>query len=95
MAELLASPLRFISYLHLRSRSASKLVFGHENTPLGYHLKNNLWLEDQTDMLVLQDDVGTDVDVAMAVRRDGLPGAAVPDGILTRLTHTPVGTLGR
>ena len=93
MAELLASPLRFISYLHLRSRCAGKLVFGHENTPLGYHLKNNLWLEDETDMLVLQDDVGTDVDVAMAVRRDGVPGTAVPDGILTRLTHTPIGAL--
>lgn len=93
MAELLASPLRFISYLHLRSRCGAKLVFGHENTPLGYHLKNNLWLEDQTDMLVLQDDVSTDVDIAMAVRRDGLPGTAIPDGILTRLTNSLVGTL--
>ena len=93
MTELLASPLRLISYLHLRSRCADKLVFGHENTPLGYHLKRNLWLEDGTDMLLLQDDVAIEVDVAMTVRRDGVPGSAIPDGILTRLTETRVGAL--
>ena len=93
MTEMLGSPLRFISYLHLRARFGSKLVFGHENTPLGYHLKNNLWLEDGTDLLLLQDDYGTEVDVAMSVRRDAVPGNPVPEGILTRLTHTSVGAL--
>ena len=57
------------------------------------HLKSDLWLENQMDMLFLQYDVGTDVDVAMALRRDGSPGTAVPDGVLTRLTNTPAGTL--
>lgn len=93
MTEMLASPLRLVSYLHMRSRCTDKLVFGHENTILGYHLKKNLWLEDGPDMLVLDDNVGVEVDVAMAVRRDGMPGSAVPDGILTRLASTPIGAL--
>ena len=37
----------------------------------------------------LTDDVSSDLDVAMAVRRDGVPGVATPDGILTRFEGTP------
>ena len=42
--------------------------------------------------LALGDDISAALDVAMAVRRDGIPGNRTPDGILTRLHET---TLGR
>ncbi len=93
MTEMLGSPLRLLSYLSLRARFGDKLVFGHEHIPLAYHLRQNLWLEDSTDLAVLQDDVAVPVDVAMSVRRDGLPGSPTPDGILTRLTETSVGRM--
>ena len=93
MTEMLGSPLRFISYLHLRSRFGSKLLFGHENTLLGYHLKRNLWLENETDLLVLEDNCGVEVDVCMSVRRDGMPGESTPEGILTRLVGTRIAAI--
>ena len=93
MTEMLGSPLRLLSYLSLRARFGDQLVFGHEHVPLAYHVSQNLWLEDTTDLLFLQDDLALAVDVAMSVRRDGVPGSPTPDGILTRLTQTRVGRI--
>ena len=93
MTEMLASPLRLLSYLSLRARFGERLVFGHEHVPLAYHLRQNLWLEDTTDLPHIEDDVAVSVDVAMSVRRDGVPGSPTPDGILTRLTQTRVGRI--
>jgi hypothetical protein len=85
MTEMLSSPLRFLSYLILRDRFASKMLFTHELNLLGYHLKHNLWLGDEHDLVALHDDVAIDLDVAMIVRREGKPGERTPAGILTRL----------
>lgn len=91
--ELLASPLRLLSYLGLRALFGEKLMMSHEHTLLSYHLKRNLWVESGTDLIMFDDDISSDLDVAMAVRRDGVPGAATPDGILTRFAGTPFARL--
>ncbi|OYU69945.1 MAG: prepilin peptidase [Alphaproteobacteria bacterium PA2] len=85
MTEMLSSPLRFFSYLILRDRFASKMLFTHEINLLGYHLKNNLWLSDEHHLVALHDDFAIDLDIAMIVRREGQPGERTPPGILTRL----------
>ena len=41
----------------------------------------------------MEDDVSTDIDIAMSVRREGLVGEAVPPGILTYIRGTAVGRL--
>ena len=92
IAEMLASPLRFLSYLHQRTMFADKVMASHELTVLGYHLTQNLWFGDEHDMVMLNDDFSTNLDIAMVVRREGIPGCDIPDGVLTRLTNT---TLGR
>ena len=89
ITEMLASPLRFLSYLSLRARFGEKLMVSHEHTLLSYHLKYNLWLGNDTDLVWLDDDFSAHLDVAMAVRRDGISGAATPDGILTRFEGIP------
>ena len=89
ITEMLASPLRLLSFLSLRARFSNNLMMSHEHMLLSYHLKHNLWLESSADMMSLADDISSDLDVAMAVRRDGIPGAATPDGILTRFEGTP------
>lgn len=88
ITEMLSSPLRFLSYLHFRSRFGDQLIASHEHMLLSYHLKQNLWLANKVDLMCVQDDVSSDLDVAMAVRREGVPGAATPDGILTRFEGT-------
>lgn len=93
MTEMLESPLRLLSYVSQRTKYSEKLISPHELTILSYHLKQNLWLEDKYDMVMLHDDISADLDVAMAVRRDGVPGKRTPDGILTRFTATALGRL--
>ena len=83
MAELLDRPLRFLSYLELRSLCDGKVQISHEITLLSYHLKYNLWLDDEYDFMALEDDFAADIEIAMGARRFGLPGKTTPDGILT------------
>ena len=89
ITEMLASPLRLLSYLSLRARFGENLIMSHELTLLAYHLKYNLWVQSDIDLMLLDDDIAADLDVAMAVRRDGVLGAQTPDGILTRFEGTP------
>ena len=92
MTEMLQSPLHFLSYVNRRANYADQLLASLELTILGYHLKQNLWINPEVDLMHLGDDFSAGLDIAMAVRRTGVSGAATPDGILTRFDGT---TLGR
>ncbi len=83
MAEMLESPLHFLSYVDRRTGYGDRIFAGHELTILGYHLSSNLWLSSTTDVIYLSDGVARGLDAAMAVRRDGVPGDSTPHGILT------------
>ncbi|MDP2779361.1 SEC-C metal-binding domain-containing protein [Devosia sp.] len=93
LSEILETPLHFLNYLSLRSKFDSKLLVSQELTNLGYHLRHNLWLDDQYDMVNLGDDFTSSLDIAMSVRRLGVPGERTPKGILTRFDGTPLGRL--
>ena len=88
VTEMLASPLRLLSYLSFRAHYNDKIMASHEHMILSYHLRQNLWFESGVDLVMLDDEMSSDLDVAMAVRRDGIPGSATPDGILTRFEGT-------
>jgi len=93
MTEMLETPLRVLSYLELRAHFGDKFLTSHELTLLGFHLRRNLWLNTDLDMVMLEDDISADLDIAMAARREGLPGARTPDGILTRIRNTEIGRI--
>jgi hypothetical protein len=93
ITEMLSSPLRLLSYLDRRVGYAERLMAAHELIILSYHLKKNLWLKNDVDILMLGDDNSVDLDVAMAVRREGVSGLRTPDGILTRLASTALGRI--
>ena len=84
MTEMLDSPLWFVDYLRRRTTYTEKLYVPDELTALALHLRQNLWLEEDYDLVHLTDDISCDLDAAMTVRRDGLPGKRTPQGILTR-----------
>ena len=90
MTEFLSSPLSFLSYINRRVLYSEKILATHELTVLALHLKENLWIEDDLDVLFLGDDIVSSLDVAMLVRRAGVPGNPVPEGILTRYMDTTV-----
>nr|QFE31785.1 SecA-related protein [uncultured bacterium] len=88
LTEMLSTPLRLLAYVKLRVAASDRLMSGHELTVLGYHLKQNLWLDEKHDMVMLEDSIAQDLDTAMLVRRDNLPGNDTPVGILTKLRGT-------
>lgn len=65
----------------------------NELAVLGYFLSVNLWLERDNDYLNLDDSLASDIDAAMIVRREGLPGKEIPEGLLTRFKDTFVGRI--
>ncbi|WP_296892520.1 nuclease-related domain-containing protein [Thiobacillus sp.] len=93
MTEMLQSPLQFLSYVNRRANYAEQLMASQELTILGYHLTKNLWVQPDIDLVHLCDDFSAGLDIAMAVRRTGVQGAATPDGVLTRFGKTTVGRL--
>lgn len=88
MTEMLDRPLYFLNYLELRARFGEKMNFSHEMTPLSFHLKHNLWLSDEYQGVMLDDDFAADLEIAMLARRVGIPGAKTPKGILTAMVGT-------
>ena len=88
MTEMLQSPLHFLSYINRRVSYGEKIHSTHELTILSYHLKNNLWVDDEYTILMLGDDICVDLDLAMLTRRDGVPGSDMPEGILTKYKGT-------
>jgi hypothetical protein len=93
MTEMLESPLYFLSYVDKRTGYADKIIASHELVLISQHLKRNLWFEDKYDTILLEDDISADLDVAMSVRRDNVPGRRTPEGILTRIAKTSVGRI--
>lgn len=93
ITEMLQSPLQFLSYVNRRAKYADQLLASQELTILGYHLKKNLWVEPDIGLMHLSDDLTVGLDIAMAVRRAGLEGAATPEGVLTRFKTTTIGRL--
>jgi len=88
ISELLSTPLRFLSYIWLRAKASKTVFVNHELVTLSYHLQNNLWVEPQTNLLMLDDSISLPLDVAMAARREGIPGRKTPEGLLTKFCGT-------
>lgn len=93
IVEFLDTPLQFLNYLDLRAQAFDKLLITNELIPFSYHLRNNLWLDPKYDMVNLGEDFTAHVDVAMAVRRQGVSGSPEVKGVLTRYRGTRTGVI--
>lgn len=83
LTEFLDTPLYYLSYIDRRSKYNMRVFSSHELTVFSLHLKQNLWIEDECDMFMLDDNICADLDIAMLSRRRGIAGKQTPDGILT------------
>ncbi|WP_264940913.1 SEC-C domain-containing protein [Sphingomonas caeni] len=92
ITEFLNTPLYFCDYLAKRARVAQGITASHELIILAFHLKRNLWIENDA-FVSLPDEFLVELDLAMAVRRRGLKGASTPKGLLTREKGTPFGEI--
>ena len=90
LTEMLNRPLHFLSYINRRATYNKQVHASFELTVLSYHLRRNLWIEDDLSYMQLGDDICADLDLAMMVRRRGIPGNDTPEGILTEYEGTPI-----
>ena len=93
LTEMLDTPLYLLNYLHRRVGYTESAMAQHELTLLSYHLKSNLWLDPQYNMMMFGDDITADLDVAMMARREAVPGRKTPEGILTKFDGTIYGVI--
>ena len=93
ICEMLSSPLRFLSYLHTRVNYFDNIVASDELVVLAYHLKTNLHIPSEIDVINLHNDVSSHLDAAMLVRRLGYQGPDTPPGILTKYLNEPLSQL--
>ena len=91
MAEMLSNPLYFLSYINKRTGYFKEFIAHTELVILSYHLKRNLYLSNEFSMMMLDDDIASDLDLALLVRKKGVPGKDTPEGILTKLKNTIIG----
>jgi uncharacterized protein YchJ len=93
LTEMLDSPLYFLNYLDRRSGYADQVMSNHELSILGFHLVQNLHMQEDANLFHLGDDFGVDLELAMLARREGLRAPWTPKGILTILDGTALGAL--
>jgi SEC-C motif len=93
LTEMLTSPLRLLSYVNRRVNIGRRVICFNEITMLGYHLKQNLWIDEKSNSMMIDDNMAIDLDTAMTVRREGVSGTHTPNGILTHLEGTLVGRM--
>jgi len=62
-----------------------------ELTLLSYHLTQNLYMSDDSTLMMISDDVAAYIDEAMFSRRKGIGEKHTPEGILTRFKNTIIG----
>lgn len=93
LAEMLDSPLHFLNYLERRSGYADRMMSNHELSILGFHLSQNLHMQEDANLFHMGDDFGVNLELAMLARREGLTAPWTPKGILTILVGTTLGAL--
>lgn len=93
ITEMLPSPLRVLDYLIKRSDYGDTLYSNHELVILSTYIKQNLYFEEELSLIMLDDDISADLELAMLARRDGHNGERTPKGFLTVHKNTHVGRI--
>ena len=93
ITEMLPSPLWVLDYLIKRSDYGDSIISNHELVILSTYIKQNLYFEEEPTLVMLDDDLSTDIELAMLVRRDGYEGEETPEGFITAYKNTHVGKI--
>lgn len=93
ITEMLPSPLWVLDYLIKRSDYGDSILSNHELVILSTYIKQNLYFEEEPTLVMLDDDISADLELAMLARRDGHDGAKTPEGFLTFHRKSHVGRI--
>lgn len=93
ITEMLPSSLWVLDYLIKRSDYGDSILSNHELVILSTYIKQNLYFEENPTLVMLDDDISADLELAMLARRDGYEGEVTPEGFLTVHKNTHVGRI--
>ena len=93
ITEMLPSPLLVLDYLIKRSDYGDSLICNHELIILSTYIKHNLYFEGNPSLVVLDDDLSTDLELAMLARRTDHDGEKTLKGFLTDRRDSHVGRI--
>ncbi|EKN3943158.1 SEC-C metal-binding domain-containing protein [Yersinia enterocolitica] len=94
ITELLESPLFLLDYLYKRVSYDQSILSPHELVVLSIYLKQNLYFDQNPDMIVLEDDISSDLELIMLDRRENrVDVSEVPLTIQDYYKNTHVGSI--
>ena len=93
ITEILPSPLWVLDYLIKRSDYGDSLFSNHELVILSTYIKQNLYFDENPDLVMLDDDISVDLELVMLARRDGYEGEITPEGLLNAHKNTHIGSI--
>lgn len=93
LAEILDAPLFFLDYIRKRADFGQSILSNHELVILSTYLRQNLYFDDNPDLVMLEDDISSDIELAMLARRDGEDCPSIPPGMLTLHQGTHIGSI--
>jgi hypothetical protein len=93
LAEILDTPLFFLDYIRKRADFGESILSNHELVILSTYLKQNLYFDDNPDLVMLEDDISSDLELAMLARREGENCPSIPPGMLTIHQGTHIGSI--
>lgn len=93
LCEFIKNPLYFLDFIQKRIKYFDKIILSNEFAILSNHLKYNLFIPDDNYVSYIDYDFCANLDRAMYVRRENLPGNPNIEGILTRLKEHTFGKL--
>lgn len=93
ITEMLPSPLWVLDYLIKRSDYGNSLLSNHELVIFSAYIKQNLYFGEESTLVMLDDDISIDLELAMLARRDGHDGEKNPEGFLTSHKNSHVGSI--
>ncbi|MHA3050861.1 YecA family protein [Acinetobacter sp. ANC 4640] len=83
ITEMLDSPLLFLDFLEKRCDFGHNLISNHELTILSTYIKYNLYFENSPNLVMLEDSLSGELELAMLARRENLDVIRIPNGLLT------------
>ncbi|MGG4734750.1 SEC-C metal-binding domain-containing protein [Leclercia adecarboxylata] len=93
ITEILPSPLWALDYLIKRSDYGNSLLSNHELVIFSTYIKQNLYFGAEPILVMLEDDISTDLELAMLARRNGYDGEKTPQGFLTSHKNSHIGSI--
>ena len=93
MTEMLASPVKTLSFINRRVNYHEQVIAHDELTILAYHLQYNLWVDSKYGLVSYGDEFTMALDVAMIVRRTGVSGERRVEGYLEEFRSTRIGKI--